>query len=317
MLLDMTSSADYRWWNLFSDIESMNSSTHTYRSYLSYDNFPTYTEEWWHKAVVNACNWITIVFGSVAFVGNIFILMVALAANEIRKKRSSYLMVNLAIKDAMLGLLFLFQGICNYAVIQGIGVLIASMMRMVLLISSAFVIILIAMERCFAIIAPFQHRRYCTKKALINAIILEWIISISIVCLLCKYFLNNLPQTYFYVFILGSTTTILIYLLIFLIVKRHSSKNKHALSVSQNNKRKRSIYVIITFAFIAEILAICFILNAVVFILESWVQISIQTVVLSWVFYLLLPLNSAVNIFIYMWRIPEFRVAYKRILCSL
>ncbi|XP_033118338.1 uncharacterized protein LOC117117955 isoform X2 [Anneissia japonica] len=120
MLLDMTSSADYRWWNLFSDIESMNSSTHTYRSYLSYDNFPTYTEEWWHKAVVNACNWITIVFGSVAFVGNIFILMVALAANEIRKKRSSYLMVNLAIKDAMLGLLFLFQGICNYAVIQGL-----------------------------------------------------------------------------------------------------------------------------------------------------------------------------------------------------
>ncbi|XP_033125601.1 D(1A) dopamine receptor-like isoform X1 [Anneissia japonica] len=266
------------------------------------------------------------IFGSIAFVGNTFTLIVALATKQIRKKRSSFLIMDLAVKDAMIGALYVFYGIClSHDVVLG-NLEFVYIIECVLVSTSALVIILIAMERYFAIIAPFKHLRYVTKRALFIAIFLDWFISTSVVITL-KFTFNldvfikvNLISVCMLLSV--SVTTAFIYLVILLAVRRDSLQLKQSRNVSERYIRKQNVNIIFTFSLVAGILFLCYMPYALAYIIVHTKALSttdskplgmvqFKDVL---VFRLFIPLNSAVNVFIYWLRIPELRMAYKNVL---
>ncbi|XP_033107371.1 D(1C) dopamine receptor-like [Anneissia japonica] len=261
---------------------------------------------------------IGIVFGSVAFLGNVFTVIIALAMEEIRGKFSNYQIISLAMKDAIIG------GITVYSYVillirqwqkiysSNLGI-IASM----LLTSSSLTIIMIATERCFAIIAPFQHSRYVTKKRLTIIIVIDWFVTISLAII---FPITNMDNGIWVVrdcvMLCAPVLTFIVYLVIILAVRRHETKIKQlANNIFQRKKRNQNVQMIKTFTLVAGIFIICYIPYGV-FVLQYYLSpFSLGLLMAGRIFATLIPLNSAANMFIYWWRIPEFRMAYMRVLC--
>ncbi|XP_071947964.1 adenosine receptor A2b-like [Antedon mediterranea] len=257
--------------------------------------------------------------GSFAFIGNIFTLIVAMFTKEIRRKQSNYLILNLAMTDAAIGAVCAILGIYGIKKSVGLNFIIES----VLVCSSSIVIILIASERCFAIILPFKHRRYVTKKALVTVICLDWCVILSII--LTVYLQTDLGDAYIILNLVSvsillcvSLLNALIYLAIILAVRQNAIRIRNTGNVFQRSERKRNIKMIITFTLIAGILIACCIPYAVSFIIFYCLDYKKKTfsqselIEVIFIIKLLTPLNSGINTFVYWWRITEFRTAYIR-----
>ncbi|XP_033118510.1 lysophosphatidic acid receptor 1-A-like [Anneissia japonica] len=256
-----------------------------------------------------------IVFGSVAFFGNITTICVALTTKEIRRKRSNYQIMNLAVKDAIMGALFIVM-LCTIA--PEVNHL--SFIAFVLSHSSSITILTVAMERCFAVIAPFQHIRYVTKKALIIVIVIDWCVNISLVItheLVYSYFYRYAFQEVTFIYCLGlliaSVVTFLLHLVMILVVRRHASNINQLTNVSQRRIRQNT-NLIVTFALIAGIFLACYLPFAVTILIDL-IRGNLNLHKARVILCPFLPFNSAANMFIYWWRIPEFQMAYMRTLC--
>ncbi|XP_033114008.1 beta-2 adrenergic receptor-like [Anneissia japonica] len=262
-------------------------------------------------------NVLTTVFGSVAFLGNVLTVIVALAKKEIRKKFSNYQIINLAIKDAIIGGIMVYLSVIEMTGLwtKKNSINLGIIASMLLLTSSSLTIIMIAMERCFAIVAPFQHSRYVTKKRLTIIIVIDWFVTISLANI---FPITNMEIDIWvvgqFVMLCAPVLTFIIYLVIILVVRRHDTKIRQSANRSERKKRKQHVEMIKTFTLVAGIFIICYIPYIII------LEISLATFSLGLFKSLIIldtfiPLNSAANMFIYWWRIPEFRMAYMRALC--
>ncbi|XP_033119043.1 beta-2 adrenergic receptor-like [Anneissia japonica] len=260
-------------------------------------------------------NVIVVVFGSIAFIGNVFTFIVALATEKIRKKFSNYQIINLAMKDAIVGGSYVC--ICVTAFQKLNIIIIFSIILNLMCVSSSLTIIMIAMERCFAIVAPFQHSRYVTTKILTIVIVLDWFVTISLLVITIQItnVLNGLYVVARYVIICAPVLTFIVYLVIILAVRRHASKINQSVRISHRKKSKQNVEIIKTFTLVAGIFIICYFPYGVVNIFVNNRGFSLDLLRTIYILNTLIPLNSAANMFIYWWRIPEFRMAYMRALC--
>ncbi|XP_033122994.1 adrenocorticotropic hormone receptor-like [Anneissia japonica] len=285
---------------------------------FTYDEFSSYQYYWEEETnyFVDVVYLLIATVGCIAFVGNAFIIGVALSTVKIRKKRSNYFIMNLALQDAFVGFTVATIYIITYKSAYtdlNISILtFCSYTYTALLLSSMLAILMIAIERCFAIIAPFQHRLYVTKFTLSVAIFIDWLVFGGMYIFL-KYFEGSpLVMPIFMLCIIS--TNFLIYLVIFLSVKIHSSKIQRVCNrpISRKKQMNRDARLITTFAILLGILITCFV---PFWVLDILLRTSSSPAVNEAIFVttVLIPLNSAVNMFVYWWRIPEFRTAYKRV----
>ena len=267
--------------------------------------------------------WMTVALvESVAIVTLNLCTIIVFIRNRNLRKRSTYLVINLAVIDMLVGgiavyYLFYWTGIhCNlwklHSVEVGTGIFI-----LVLIVffpyGSLTSITIIALERLHATIRPLKHR--VLKKWVYRLIIAAvWVTSglVSIAYMLLfhfeetRYYGYYLYSTYFLiclVIICVSSTTIVIKV-------RCGAQPQHHGAASRERKLTMTLLIVTVVSLLLYLPIVLFWLTVVISKYDIWRSLSLSVRFhLSTALMDLLFANSLVNPIIYAIRIPEYRSA--------
>lgn len=267
---------------------------------------------------------------SVTIIGN-FLLLLTIRRNHRRLFRtpSTFLIANLGVSDLLVGLLVghlvVVRDTLRYMqqeVPDVIRVLMEVSEGLTLFISSCTIIAL-SVDRYIAVSDPMGYRSRVTKKRVKIFIILVWISSI----LLCPLPLTGLDKKIYSIVYLHTHATVPILLLtaicvkIFRALKLHRREMETLQDYPMNRRREmareqkmsRTVYIILTLFYLTLIPAY------ITIHIGCWYKGS--DLYLRSVFRLadffstrLLFLNSAIDPFVYAWRIPKYRQGFMKII---
>ena len=254
------------------------------------------------------------------FTGNIFTVFVFwIHRNEL--KRTSLLLINLAVADLLAGLLeiaaigtFSFprhtgQGKVSSQTSQGnISISLQSAFSGV----SMFFLVLISLERAFALIWPLRHR-VTNIKSYIYSVIIVWLAGITIGAFGLIAVYRNLKMAHYMVvysvIIVLSLVTICVSYLAIRTRLNHkvpaiaAAHNRQ--SVERNTKLSKTLFIMIG-------ASVVFWVPSLVFFCIHFFSSSLPGVV-NYIFSMLILTNSLVNPIIYSLRMPMFRETLKRL----
>jgi len=158
--------------------------------------------------------------------------IIAFITNRSLHRRSVYTLINLAIADIMQGILRFLQSICSFGY-DTVGVSCSVQTRMtqttlmwVASIASILALVLIALERVYAVVYPFKHQVLTTRKyAVIFAA--SWLLSFLVGLL--TTFLTGPPRDVFTLagFSLGLALSLVIlisYIIVFVEVRKQNNQ---------------------------------------------------------------------------------------------
>ncbi|XP_033110836.1 adenosine receptor A3-like [Anneissia japonica] len=278
-----------------------------------------------HSPVSEFCMIMTLVIGVITIIENAVTVLMLCCVQQLRK-RQHVLIGNLAVVDFLVGIVTIQILISNFRIpyilhyFSSLKVTSSAMFSLIWIFA-------VSLERFLAIVvAPVRYRYICNKCRLITACLLLWIISIIFIFfILVMMTIGIFDQNYLKVvyLIYFSMTCIIgiIYVIIFISVKLQSNRlETGCVSGAARQARLKSLFF--TFAILFGLLCLCLLPNQIfmMFIINNKSTndgFSFHNTLLA-VFYdishVLLPLNSALNPFVYWWRIPEFRQGYTRIL---
>ena len=267
---------------------------------------------------------------SVTIIGNLLLLL-TIRGNHRRLFRtpSTFLIANLGVSDLLVGLLVGYLVVVRdtYRYMQRevpdvIRVLIEVFEGLTLFISGCTIIALSA-DRYIAVSDPMGYRSRVTKKRVKIFIILVWISSI----LLCPLPLTGLDKKIYSMVYLHTHATVPILLLtaicikIFRALKLHrremetlqDSPMNRRREMAREQKMSHTVYIILTLFYLTLIPAY------ITIHIGCWYKGS--DLYLRSVFRLadffstrLLFLNSAIDPFVYAWRIPKYRQGFMKIM---
>ena len=226
-------------------------------------------------------------------------------------KRTTYLLINLAFADLLVGVSVIATGaigifittstqsVLPYLVVNSANIFTTS--------SSILSLTIVAVERAHAIVKPLKHRTTKTRYYF-NAIRLVWVMA-TLVCILGMLYTFLYLRTLRFVLIFTSSACLLIICLSYILIWWFTSmRSRQFLQRHQQNKKLAKTLFIVTF-----------------FSLVAWfpgqVLVMTQTTndhntgIINAVWSLEFA-NSLVNPFVYALRMPEFRREVKVLLCK-
>ena len=268
---------------------------------------------------------------SVTVVGNLLLLLI-IRRNHRRLFRtpSTFLIANLGVSDLLVGLLVGYLVVVRdthrymqQEVPDVVRVLIEVFQGLALLISGCTIITLSA-DRYIAVSDPMGYRSRVTKKRVKIFIIMIWMSSV----LLCLLPLTGLDKKIYSIVYLHTHATVPILLLTAICIKIFRALKLHrqemeALQDSPMNCRKRemarerkmshTVYIILTLFYLTLIPAY------ITIHIGCWYKGSdlyLQSVFRLADFFStrFLFLNSAIDPYVYAWRIPKYRQGFKKII---
>ena len=254
------------------------------------------------------------------FTGNIFTVFVFwIHRNEL--KRTSFLLINLAITDLLVGLLEIVIGtlllprhsgpfkVNPQASLENISIPLESALSSV----SMFFLVLISLERAFALIWPLRHR-VASSKTYIYSVIIVWFagITLGVFSSLAVYRIFKISHymvLYSVIIILSLVTICVSYLAIRTRLNHRvpaaiaTAHNRQ--SVERNTKLSKTLFIMIgasIFFWVPSLVYFC-----------VYYFVSGFPVFLTYIFSMLTLANSLVNPIIYSLRMPMFRETLKRL----
>ena len=256
----------------------------------------------------------------IIIVGNIFTIFV-FWKNRNRLKRTSFLLINLAVADLLVGITALVTLLAfditgyfqernfNSAHIKDISIA----FQITFPFASVFFLALISLERAYALIWPLRHRVASTKDYIYGATF-AWIAAIFSAALTLLAVYDILDFSYWTLgigcaMIFCLLTICVSYLLIrtrvnsraLAIEGAHNRQNKQ----QQNAKLSRTLFIVITaslFFWIPSIVVFC----------THYLCFKCVPLLVFQIFCLFSLANSLVNPIIYSFRIPMFKKIFKR-----
>ncbi|XP_033110908.1 adenosine receptor A3-like [Anneissia japonica] len=257
-----------------------------------------------------ASAYLTVIICVAAIFENAFVIFTVCCIPNLRKK-SSVLIVNLAVVD-------LISGCLNFTIIVLVlstteyipyAILILILTLIIMLWSLIFVLAA-SLERFLAVAAPVRYGQIISTCRLTIISILLWLLPVFLVVLPAIF---NRGFVYIYIHCALTLSVVLLYILIFVILKRKSNRHEvGGISGSARQTRLRSLFF--TFGILVCSLIICLLPIQLIMIcyIHSWVSLEFVEKI-SAIMLPFLMLNSALNPIIYWWRIPKFREGYKNL----
>ena len=256
----------------------------------------------------------------IIIVGNIFTIFVFWKHRN-RLKRTSFLLINLAVADLLVGITELISiGAFNmpghfeerkFNIAHNKNISIA--FQIAFSFVSVFFLVLISLERGFALIWPLRHRVASTK-GYIYSVTFTWIAAISAgtLILLAVYDILDFAQ---WIVVSGCVTVLCLVTICvsyLAIRKRLNSRvpaidnaHKRQNELQQNAKLSRTLFVMIT-------ASLLFWIPSVVVYSTHYLCLKCVPLLVFYIFKLFRLANSLVNPIIYSFRIPMFRETFKR-----
>ena len=238
-------------------------------------------------------------------------------------KRTSFLLINLAVADFLVGFNeFVVLG--TYAFPLHIGIYrdnktpvivnyLATSFRALFSSASVFFLVLISLERAFALIWPLRHR-VTSNKAYFYSVVIVWVAGVTVgaLTLLAVYDLLDL-RYYFVAFCLTVTFSLATICVSYLAIRKRVHRKVPAIdtthnrqSVEHNTKLSKTLFIVI-----AASLAF-WVPSIVIYCVHSLSQ-EVFSDVPMYIFTMLHLTNSLVNPIIYSLRMPIFRETLKRL----
>ncbi|XP_078356141.1 trace amine-associated receptor 5-like [Oculina patagonica] len=254
----------------------------------------------------------------IIIVGNIFTIFVFWKHRN-RLKRTSLLLINLAVADLLVGLTEVIsigayrlpQQLDDHSVKNGhISVPFHTMFSF----ASVFFLVLISLECAYALIWPLRHR-VASIKGYIYSTIFVWFAGISTGILNLLAFQGVLNYSHWVVTACAMVILCLIMICVFyLAIRTRLNCRVPAIDVAhnrqqrpeQNAKLSRTLFIVI------GVSLVCY-LPSLVFYTIYYLCSECVTIIVVHVFNMFRLANSAVNPIIYSFRIPVFRETLKRI----
>ncbi|XP_078361446.1 somatostatin receptor type 2-like [Oculina patagonica] len=235
-----------------------------------------------------------------------------------RLKRTSYLLINLAVADFLVGIaitLFLSLHITTAMTLQHVNYVekTAVFVDTVGVVSSILSLALISLERMLAILWPFRHRTMNTWYYHICVGIVWFLASlIATVNVTIDVYLTERDYGLNFVMAITIICAVLIiigaYLAIWISTKRSQFPNNTCRSMEQNRKLAKTLFIVTAFSVITCLPA--GIIIALRVYLQHMHSFRVQ------ITFAAQYANSFLNPVIYCFRMPEFKNSLKKLLCS-
>lgn len=272
-----------------------------------YTEFPT--SEPRTKAFVVGQTTALVVLGIVIVLGNIACI-ITFARTQSLRRRSNYLLVNLAVADLLVGFadfmaIYFFNFYSTISESQDIFYDIFMFCDLLTGLASVLCLTAISVYRCLSVAAPLKHRvmgKLCYSLFVAFPWLIAMVVSVFnvIKCTVCR-------STYIYFAIiipcLGVIVIILSYTIISFSVK-HSCKTSNRISTLRDRKTNVTLMIVSLASLLTWGPYQCF-------VSVSWLctQCKIPSDAI-FVMKLFQYLNSGLNIFIYIARMPQFKRAF-------
>lgn len=227
-----------------------------------------------------------------------------------RLKRTSYLLINLAVADILVGIALVFWLWDGIAAMTGISVSYnvfktAFIIDLIGILSSILALALISLERMFAILWPFRHRMLstCHYHFAIGSV---WLLSsLNVVVNV------NIESAYSLLTVIIVIASVVIisgaYLAIWISTKRNQFPNNTSRAMEQNRKLAKTLFVVTAMSITTCLPnGINLAFRDYLMHLHSFrVQISMVTQYA----------NSFLNPVVHCFKMPEFKKSLKKLLC--
>ena len=275
------------------------------------------------SSIVELMSWtVTFVLVDIAIVlGNALVFLYYSKSKRAQRSRAYYFLLNLAVLDELVGTVsmplyiyflvlwlrtehnpydFLYRTYMAIDIFSGLG--------------SMFTVVLISVDRCFAVVFPFRHR-CARRKIYFYSLLVVWLVSSGITAAWVAW-LDEGPETFIYVlsicFSFAIVTISMANLLLTVKVRLRTKQQKNIRKNSFHEKKLSQILKLVIFAFFLTWIPFqC--VNSTYFVL------GINTVIPVNVIYFTKFLQyggSFVNSVIYYNNNPEFKNIMKRCFCS-
>ena len=263
---------------------------------------------------------VIVVESLIIIVGNIFTIFVFWKHRN-RLKRTSFLLINLAITDLFTGFTQLSVSVGTFVIPQQIlasSWTISAFIQPTLTLASLFFLVLISFERAYALIWPLRHRVASTR-GYICSVLVVWMAGICVggLSLLVKYEILNIVH-----FVATLSSTIVVSLLTicvsYMAIRTRLNCRSPAIESAHNRqnapeqraKLARTMFIVIAASLI------CFLPSTVGKSIHYLCSMCVSSP-LVYVFDILYLGNSLVNPIIYSFRMPIFRETLRRMkLCK-
>ena len=240
------------------------------------------------------------------------LLLTCLARDPLKcfRNSASYLITNLAIADFIL----CATGIIQMILGSQIGTVLYEKILISISLVSIFSIFLIAIDRYVLTVRPFAHRVLLTGKRIAVCIASLWIVSICHLVIELKFgpYLKD-PLIYNAIFITVALLTAILYLITYLSLRRQE-RDISQQGQCQNRTLKQEFLKTITIVALIQILTLLPANLCSLFGLQyrygngNPEKIMIPILQMYW-------LNFALNPFLYIWRLKNYRRSFCLIFC--
>lgn len=234
-----------------------------------------------------------------------------------RLKRTSYLLINLAVSDIIVGTaisLALYEGIAVMMKTDPSAIVVKTAMCMdtLGLTSSISSLALISLERMIAILWPFRHRMLNTWYYYISVGIV-WCVATLNAYVTLQFNLYNAQSHSAFRFLMAFTviTSVLVitvaYLAIYISIRRNSLPGNHSRTMAQNRNLAKTLFIVTALSIIT------YLPNGIYFCFEDYLQnlytFGVQiTIAIQYS-------NSFLNPVVYSFKIPDFKKLLKKLFC--
>ena len=248
------------------------------------------------------------------FIGNIFTIYV-FWKHRTRLKRTSFLLINLAVADLLVGLIeTIVIGTSNIPLQFKRQVLIFAAFQTTFSYASVFFLALISLERAYGLIWPLRHRASSTK-SYICSVIFVWVAAIPIASSLSLLSLYSLVD-YLHWTVTNCSISLLCLLIIcasYLTIQKRLNRRVPVLDMvhnrqnraEQNTKLSRTLFIVIAASLVCWIQAV--VVYCTHFLCSKCLPYSL--VYMTTTFRLA---NSLINPIIYSLKMPVFRKTLTR-----
>ena len=232
-----------------------------------------------------------------------------------RLKRTSYLIINLAVADLLVGVSVTFNLLLHIATEESAHVINCSaFIDTTGVVCSMLCLALISLERMLAILWPFRHRTVKRRYYYISVGIV-WFLSslIATINIIIDLYRREHEDALSYLTALTIICSIVIitgaYLSIWISTKRNKFRNNTSSSMEQNKRLAKTLFIVTAFSVITCLpsgVSLLFLGGYLQHIYSFRVQITVAAQFA----------NSFLNPVIYCFKMPEFKKSLKKLLCK-
>ena len=259
-------------------------------------------------------------------IGNTFTIYVFWKKRRTLQK-ASYLLINLAVADLLLGVCqiillatqiqpYLFNySEFNIHIYNSQKSHVFSSIQVVFSCSSVFSLVVISLERVYAVVWPLHHRTV-SSRVYFSSIALIWAASIGVEALYILSVVEVLSPTYAEVPISGTISSSLCFVCAsYMIIRTRVRRALHTFDNENRGNMERNIKLSNTLFIVVGLSLACWVPATVTYTLAMMCQNCISRIAML-VTIVLHTANSVVNPVVYCYRLPMFKKELKRCLAN-